>query len=106
MEVFIVAIIVAVVLGFIMIPTAGMDIGQTPSQALNQKFVSLGTLTGKTLAEIEPVVGLANSTSSLIGANGEPQILRQWIEPAYHICLLFDANGICLGVSSETRINE
>ncbi len=73
----------------------------TPSQDLNNKFVALGTLTGRTYREIADAVGEANS-KSLIGET----ILCQWIQPAYHISLLFDRNMICLGVSSETKIDE
>lgn len=74
----------------------------TPSQSLNQKFVSLGTLTGKTYSQIASVVGEANARNSI--SNGT--ILCQWIQPAYHIALLFDANMICLGVENETKIDE
>jgi hypothetical protein len=79
---------------------------KTQSQTLNEKFVSLGKLSGKTLQEIESVVGVANSVSSTIGAGGETIFIYQWIQTAYHIVLLFDENKICLGVSSETRIDE
>lgn len=79
---------------------------KTPSQALNEKFVSLGTLTGKSLREIEEVVGVANSVSNTIDENGNTVFVYQWIQSAYHIVLLFDENKICLGVSSETRIDE
>lgn len=73
----------------------------TPSQELNNKFVELGTLTGKTYNEIAEVVGEANSKDYL----GDT-ILCQWIQPAYHIGLLFDLDMICLGVSNETKIDE
>lgn len=74
----------------------------TPSQSLNQKFVSLGTLTGKTYAQIANVVGEAHSRHNI----GNGTILCQWIQPAYHISLLFDTNMVCLGVESETKIDE
>ena len=79
---------------------------KTPSQELNEKFASLGTLTGKTLSEIETVVGVANSVSNSIDANGQMIYIYQWMQPAYHVVLLFDRNKICLGVSSETKIDE
>lgn len=79
---------------------------KTPSQSLNEKFVSLGTLTGKTLSEIESAVGIANSSSSIINDNGKTVYVYQWLQPAYHIVLLFDKNKVCLGVQSETRIDE
>ncbi len=74
----------------------------TPSQSLNKKFVSLGNLVGKTYSQIASVVGEANSRQSI----GNGTILCQWIQPAYHIALLFDANMICLGIESETKIDE
>lgn len=74
----------------------------TPSQSLNKKFVELGVLTGKHYDDIVAVVGIPNSTSAI----GEGAILCQWILPAYHIALLFDQNMVCLGVESETRIDE
>lgn len=79
---------------------------KSPSQSLNEKFVSLGTLTGKTLDEIVSVVGSPNSVSTAIGENGTTVLVYQWIQVAYHIVLLFDENKICLGVSSETKIDE
>jgi hypothetical protein len=69
---------------------------KTPSQSLNEKFVSLGTLTGKTLPEIEAVVGMANSVSNTIDENGDTMYIYQWIQSAYHIVLLFDKDKICL----------
>ncbi len=73
----------------------------TPSQELNNKFVGMGTLAGKSYSEIVSVVGEPNSKDCI----GDT-ILCQWIQPAYHIGLLFDANWICLGVSNETKIDE
>lgn len=78
---------------------------KSPAQELNEKFVSLGTLAGKTYEDIQQVAGNANSISSIPGADGEPIILRQWIVTGYHISLLFDTNDVCLGISSETRID-
>ena len=72
---------------------------KAPGHTLNQKFVSLGTLKGKTLDEITYVVGPANSVSAI----GNGQTLRQWQATSYHIALLFDENNVCLGVSSEIR---
>lgn len=74
----------------------------TPSQSLNKKFVSLGNLRGRHYREIANVVGEANSKFDI----GNGTILCQWIQPAYHIGLLFDADMICLGVSNETQIDE
>lgn len=74
----------------------------TPSQELNKKFVSLGKLSGKSYNQIASVVGEANDRSAI----GNGTVLCQWIQPAYHISLLFDENMICIGVSSETKIDE
>lgn len=74
----------------------------TPSQELNKKFVGLGTLSGKSYVDIVRVVGEENSKHSI----GDGTFLCQWVQPAYHIALLFDANMICIGVSSETRVDE
>lgn len=74
----------------------------TPSQDLNNKFVSLGNLVGKSYTSISVVVGEANSKHNL----GNGTILCQWIQPAYHICLLFDHKWNCIGIESETKIDE
>lgn len=73
---------------------------KAPGNLLQQKFVKLGVLKGKTLAEIESVCGTPNSTS--VDANGIK--IYQWMATGYHIVLLFDENDICLGVSSETKV--
>ena len=67
---------------------------------LQQKFVSLGVLQGKSLAEIQAVCG--NPTSISYRADGVK--VYQWIAAGYHIVLLFDKDDICLGVSSETAV--
>lgn len=68
-----------------------------PGQNLNQKFVSLGNLKGKTLDQIVAVAGKPTAVSSL--ANGN--ILYQWQATGYHIAILFDSNNICIGITSE-----
>ena len=75
-----------------------------PGRSLNNKFISLGTLQGKTLKEITDVCGNPNSYSSTIDADGNPIKIIQWMATGYHIVLLFDTNDICLGVSSETSV--
>ena len=91
-----------------LIPLAALIVGviikactTTPSQELNTKFIAMGTLAGKTYNEIVSVVGDPNSKDRI----GDTY-LCQWIQPAYHICLLFDTNWICLGVQSETKVDE
>nr|DAS12431.1 MAG TPA: hypothetical protein [Bacteriophage sp.] len=88
--------VIAIVLGTII-----KAFGTTPSQSLNNKFISLGTISGKTYNEIITVVGEPNSKSYVGGT-----YVCQWIQPAYHIVLLFDKNMICLGIQSETKIDE
>lgn len=73
---------------------------KAPGAALNQKFVSLGTLSGKSFNEIASVVGQPSAVSAM----GNGQILRQWQATSYHIALIFDENDICLGVSSEISV--
>ena len=73
---------------------------KAPGNALQQKFINLGTLKGKTFSEIQNVCGSPNSTS--VGANGVK--IYQWMATGYHIVLLFDENDVCLGVSSETKV--
>ena len=88
--------VIAIVLGTII-----KAFGTTPSQSLNNKFISLRTISGKTYNEIITVVGEPNSKSYVGGT-----YVCQWIQPAYHIVLLFDKNMICLGIQSETKIDE
>lgn len=95
-------------LGFTILPLIGgiilyLIMGaavKAPGASLNQKFVSLGTLKGKSLHEITSVVGSPSAVSSM----GNGQTLRQWQATGYHIALLFDEKDICLGVSSEIRV--
>ena len=70
--------VIAIVLGTII-----KAFGTTPSQSLNNKFISLGTISGKTYNEIITVVGEPNSKSYVGGT-----YVCQWIQPAYHIVLL------------------
>ena len=67
--------VIAIVLGTII-----KAFGTTPSQSLNNKFISLGTISGKTYNEIITVVGEPNSKSYVGGT-----YVCQWIQPAYHI---------------------
>lgn len=72
---------------------------RAPGQALNAKFVRLGTLRGRTKDEIIRVVGRPNAISA---APDECHIL-QWMQTGYHIALRFDRDGICTGVTHESR---
>ena len=73
---------------------------KAPGNALQQKFIRLGTLKGKTLGEIQSACGAPSSVTS--GKDGVK--VYQWMATGYHIVLLFDENDICLGVSSETKV--
>ena len=73
---------------------------KAPGNLLQQKFVKLGVLKGKTLTEIINACGAPNATS--VRADGIQ--VYQWMATGYHIVLLFDENDICLGVSSETKV--
>ena len=66
---------------------------------LNNKFVAMGELKGKTYNEIKNEVGVENSkTYNSTGC------VRQWVKPGYSINLIFDKNDICLGVNNETSL--
>ena len=73
---------------------------KAPGNALQSKFVKLGTLKGKKLDEIIAVCGNPSSVSS----SNDGVKIYQWMATGYHIVLLFDENDICLGVSSETKV--
>lgn len=73
---------------------------KAPGNMLQQKFINLGTLKGKTYKQIENTCGVPSSVS--YGNNGVK--ICQWMATGYHIVLLFDENDICLGVSSETKV--
>lgn len=77
---------------------------KAPGTALNQKFVSLGTLKGKTYQEIVAKCGAPNANSSKALDDGSVVKIRQWMATGYHIVLLFDENDICLGVSNEVKV--
>ncbi|MEM0006970.1 MAG: hypothetical protein QXR89_01710 [Candidatus Bathyarchaeia archaeon] len=72
---------------------------RAPAISLQSKFKKLGVVKGKRKEEIIAVVGPPNSIS--MTPNGE---LLQWISPGYHIALLFDSNGVCLGITHETAV--
>lgn len=70
---------------------------KAPGNALRAKFAELGELKGKTRQQIIAAVGPPNSVSA--GAEGRQVI--QWIVTSYHVALVFDADGVCEGVSHE-----
>ncbi len=72
---------------------------RAPGMSLGKKFVSLGILKGKTLAQIVAVCGNPTSNSYVEGGS-----VKQWMATGYHIALLFDENDVCLGVSHEAQV--
>lgn len=69
--------------------------------SIQNKFVKLGNLVGRTKEEIIKAVGPPSSVSSLPG--GESLLQWQHISRAggYHIALRFDPQGRCKGVTHE-----
>jgi len=63
---------------------------------LQSKFSNMGTIAGKTKAEILLLVGPPNSISAL----PEGKELLQWQCPGYHIALRF-SEDVCEGVVHE-----
>jgi hypothetical protein len=63
---------------------------------LQNKFVRMGTLAGKTKAQIISVTGQPNSVSVL----PRGKTLLQWMTTGYHIALTFNGE-ICEGVFHE-----
>lgn len=87
------------VLGFIgyLITSA---VVRAPGVSLSKKFVSLGTLVGKSYSQISRVCGPCTSVSAL----NDGKKLYQWMATGYHIALIFDENDICEGVSHEASV--
>lgn len=73
---------------------------KAPGKILRNKFASLGTLKGRTYKEIEETCG----KPSAVTAMGNGTVLKQWQATSYTVALLFDAEDICLGVSSEISV--
>ncbi len=68
---------------------------------LQQNFISLGTLSGRSLEEIKKVVGEPNAITACTTESGAPGSLYQWSQNPYSITLLFDKELICIGVNQE-----
>lgn len=70
-------------------------------QSTRRKFAKLGTIAGRTKAEIIQAVGAPSSVSQIAGG----KTLLQWQHVtqggAYHVALRFNAEGICEGVTHE-----
>ena len=70
-------------------------------QGTKNKFAKLGTIAGRSKAELSPRSGPPSSTSGLPG--GKTLLQWQHISQAggYHIALRFNADGVCEGVTHE-----
>lgn len=96
-------IVVSVVVGIValvgyMLLSTGMNLG--PSN-LKHRFIGAGNLIGRSQADIIKVVGQPNSVSTAGNGGTLLQWQRQSETSAYHIALLFDAQGRCAGVTHE-----
>jgi len=70
---------------------------RAPGRALRKRFVSLGSLKGRTRKEIVKVVGQPGTETAL----PDGRTLLQWRATGYHIALVFERNGRCFGVTHE-----
>ncbi len=70
---------------------------------LQQDFVKLGVLKGRTLKEIVDAVGPYCETqgTTITDMDNQPGRLITWRARQYMIVLLFDKNNVCLGVNRE-----
>ena len=70
-------------------------------QGTRRKFAQLGTIAGRSKADIIQAVGQPTSVSNIAGG----KTLLQWQHVtqagAYHIALRFDAADVCEGVTHE-----
>lgn len=88
------------IIGFVLWVLIAQVAVRISGNTLQKQFIKLGTLKGKTLAEIQKACGDPISISY-----GEAGVkICQWMRSGYNIVLLFDENNICLGVNSETRV--
>ncbi len=91
-QVVLIALVVAMIVA-IVVPR----IYRAPGRALHKRFVTLGTLKGKSRKEIVKVVGEPASETVL----PDGRTLLQWRATGYHIALVFEKNGRCFGVTHE-----
>jgi hypothetical protein len=87
-----IALVVAVVLT-LLVPWAF----RAPGRAMRKRFISLGSLKGKTRKEIVKVVGAPSQETPL----PDGRTLLQWRATGYHIALVFEKNDRCFGVTHE-----
>jgi hypothetical protein len=70
---------------------------RSPGRALRRQFVALGSLKGLRRAEIVKAVGEPAIETPL----PDGRVLLQWRATGYHIALVFEPNGRCVGVTHE-----
>jgi hypothetical protein len=70
---------------------------RAPGRALHRRFRALGTLKGKSRREIVKAVGEPAIETAL----PDGRTLLQWRSTGYHIALVFEPNGRCVGVTHE-----
>ena len=70
----------------------------TRRRSLRDRLAALGPLVGRDYRQIESVLS-AFPRSTIREKNG--QTMSTWQEGSYTVSLLFDSNGICLGVMDE-----
>ena len=82
------AVLVAIVVPFVF---------RAPGRALHKQFRALGSLKGRSRKEIEKAVGPAAQETEL----PDGRILLQWRATGYHIAIVFEKDGRCVGVTHE-----
>ena len=90
--------IIPLVAGLFLYALVGAAVS-APGKMTQQKFQSLGVLSGKSEAEIVAVVGPPTARSAVDGG-----YLLQWMQSGYHICLTFSPEGVCQGVTHEVSV--
>lgn len=68
--------------------------------SMQKKFIALGTLKGLTAEQITTAVGRSPKHVQYIDGGS----IRIWAAVGYQITLLFDTDGVCLGVSNESAL--
>jgi hypothetical protein len=86
----------------LLVAAAGVAIGvpylfRSPGRALRKQFIALGSLTGRSRRDVERAVGPAAQATAL----PDGRTLLQWRATGYHIALVFEPDGRCVGVTHE-----
>ncbi len=70
---------------------------RAPGRTLRRRFIVLGSVKGRPRREIEKAVGPASQVTDL----PDGRTLLQWRATGYHIALVFEKDGRCVGVTHE-----